>query len=228
MSLFLKHVANAPWMDVARLLDGRPLVVLAPHPDDETLGCGALLHEAAQLGADCRVICVTDGRLSHANSRMWAVHLAEVRKAELVEAVHQLAPSAEVHWLGYPDSEAPSDQTVARQVASLIPQNALVLASWEGDPHADHQQVAQMARRVVAERPDLKLAFYPVWGRFTDQVVSAYRIVPSRDARKAKVRALACHRTQMTKLIYDDPKGFVMERWRQRHFLKHPEIIIAA
>lgn len=31
----------------------------------------------------------------------------------------------------------------------------------------------------------------------------------------------------MTPLIDDDPEGFVMEPWRQEHFLTHPEIVIA-
>jgi Uncharacterized proteins, LmbE homologs len=58
MSGFLDNLG--PPIGVADLLGGRPLAVLAPHPDDETLGCGALLFDAAAHGARCTVICVTD------------------------------------------------------------------------------------------------------------------------------------------------------------------------
>jgi hypothetical protein len=77
-------------------------------------------------------------------------------------------------------------------------------------------------------RPDVVLAYYPIWGRFTNLTARARPIVASSAAREAKRRALACHRSQMTPLIDDDPEGFVMEAWRQEHFLMHPEIIIAA
>ncbi len=45
-----------------------PIVVLAPHPDDESLGCGALLA-AAFAGKGARVVCLTDGSGSHPGSR---------------------------------------------------------------------------------------------------------------------------------------------------------------
>jgi LmbE family N-acetylglucosaminyl deacetylase len=89
---------------VELLADRRQLVVVAPHPDDETLGCGALLHEAAQSGTRCRVICMTDGSASHRNSKTWnRERLARARKSEFEAAVALLAPEAETIWLGYRD-----------------------------------------------------------------------------------------------------------------------------
>lgn len=218
MSLFLDSLGLP--MTVAQLLDGRPLVVLAPHPDDETLGCGALLFDAAAQGVPCSVVCVTDGSRSHPHSRAWpADRLARQRRAELESAVAILG--AAMHWLGHPDCQVRTDADIAH----LIPRDALVLATWDGDPHVDHQNVALLARRMA--RPDVALGFYPIWGRFTDRSARARTLVASPAALAAKRRALSCHRSQMTRLIDDDPDGFVMEPWRQRHFLDHPEIVIA-
>ncbi|TJZ91444.1 PIG-L family deacetylase [Paracoccus gahaiensis] len=228
MSGFLDHVADAPEIAVAALLGDRPLVVLAPHPDDETLGCGALLFDAAGAGTPCHVICVTDGARSHPGSRAWpAARLAQARQDELRAAVRILAPAASVTWLGHPDCGAPDDAGAAEAIARLVPQGALLLASWGDDPHIDHQQVARLAYRIAAARPDLALAFYPIWGRFTDLQAPALRIEATDAACDAKARALACHRTQMTALIDDDPEGFVMTKAHQSHFLTHPEIVIA-
>ena len=56
--------ADVPAASADALLGGRPLLVLAPHPDDESLGCGALLaHGLAGPGA--HVACLTDGAASH-------------------------------------------------------------------------------------------------------------------------------------------------------------------
>ena len=220
MSGFL--AALGPWVTAARLLDGRPLVVLAPHPDDETLGCGALLHDARALGAETRVICVTDGSRSHPGSASHPPQrLAALRRHEMEAATRILG--AHLDWLGQPDCAV--DEST--DLGPLIPDGALVLATWPGDPHCDHQAVARLA--CAAMRPGLALLFYPVWGRFTDiPAAGTLRLRASGAARDAKARALACHASQMTALIADDPAGFVMEDWRQRHFIEHPEIVIAA
>ena len=46
---------------VTTRLAGSPLLVLAPHPDDEVFGCGAVLLEAVRGGCDIHVVVVTDG-----------------------------------------------------------------------------------------------------------------------------------------------------------------------
>ncbi len=42
-----------------------PTVVVAPHPDDETLGCGVLIAAKRRLGAEVAVVFLTDGAASH-------------------------------------------------------------------------------------------------------------------------------------------------------------------
>ncbi|WP_374300465.1 PIG-L deacetylase family protein [Paracoccus sp. (in: a-proteobacteria)] len=228
MSGFLDALARAPLVGVADLLDDRPLVVIAPHPDDETLGCGALLFDAHARGNPCHVICVTNGNRSHPGSRAWPpARLAATRRAEFEGAVAILAPGAATHWLDHPDCEAPVDAASARHLLRMIPERAVVLASWGHDPHIDHESTARLARLALVDRHDATLHFYPIWGRFTDRPAPARLIQASDAARAAKARALACHRTQMTQLIDDDPDGFVMEDWRQQHFLSHPEVILA-
>jgi LmbE family N-acetylglucosaminyl deacetylase len=207
---------------------------IAPHPDDETLGCSALLHEAAQLGIACNVICVTDGSRSHPNSSAWdRCRLARVRRAEIECAVAVLAPHGKVDHLGYRDCETPAGAAEAEhcvgRIDMLTPHAALVLAPWDGDPHIDHERTALLARRLVLHRPDLALLFYPVWGRFADTVPGGEvkLLAASPASRAVKRDALACHRTQMTRLIDDDPAGFVMSGAHQAHFLEHPEIFLA-
>lgn len=226
---FLDAIAGEPAVTPADLLRGRPLVVLAPHPDDETLGCGALLFDAAAAGVPVSVICVTDGGQSHPGSRAWPPpRLARERQQELAGALGILAPHAAVHWLGHPEGSALAGRAIVEDVAALVPRRALLLATWWGDPHRDHQQVATLARSIATRRPDLILGFYPIWGRFGDQPAPAVLLHSSAPARSAKRRALACHRTQMSDLVTDAPDGFRMEDWRQEHFLQHPEILIAA
>ena len=41
--------------------DGRRLLVFAPHPDDEIIGCGGVLLNAVKIGCEIQVVYVTDG-----------------------------------------------------------------------------------------------------------------------------------------------------------------------
>lgn len=240
----LQHAPIAgPFLDAARLAlsatagaligEAPVLVAIAPHPDDETLGCGALLHAAARAGVEIRVICLTDGSASHPRSRAWPRdRLAAQRQSEIEAALAQLAPAAELHWIGERDSELPARgrhfNLLAHRISGLIPEEALVLLPWRGDAHVDHQRGHDLGRAAMGE--EQRALCYPVWGRLDPQlpVPRDMRLLAAPPAAlAAKRRALACHRSQMSGLIDDDPSGFVMPPALQEHFLSHPEIYIA-
>ncbi|ETX16338.1 GlcNAc-PI de-N-acetylase [Roseivivax halodurans JCM 10272] len=234
MTPLLVAASAANRTSAADLLAGHSaLVVVAPHPDDETLGCGALLYEANAAGMPCRVICMTDGSASHPRSRVWPrARLAGLRRAELESALSLLASHAEVFWMGYPDCHLPepgADDACAGRLAALIPDGALVLAAWSGDPHIDHKRSAALLTRALRHRPRTARLAYPIWGRFAPgEAPPGMKVLdPAPDARAAKSRALGQHASQMYPLIGDDPDGFVMTKADQAHFLDHPEIFHA-
>ncbi|WP_262895303.1 PIG-L family deacetylase [Hymenobacter lapidiphilus] len=45
-----------------------PTVVIAPHPDDESLGCGGLLALLARANVPVWCVLMSDGTMSHPNS----------------------------------------------------------------------------------------------------------------------------------------------------------------
>lgn len=229
MSRFLERAADAPWASVDQIVGDRPICVLAPHPDDETLGCGAIIHDAAKRGLSAHIVCVTDGSASHPASVTWPPErIAMQRRQEFLSACRLLDPGARVDWLGHGDCKAPRDPETAAELAPQIAPNALMLCTWDGDPHVDHQSCAMLARHIDRLRDDIQLLFYPIWGRFTDGHAQVSRIHASPGAKEIKRQALSCHASQMTPLIADDPTGFVMSQEHQQHFLAHPEMIIAA
>ena len=192
-------------------------LVLAPHPDDETLGCGGLIATLCDLGRPPAVLLVTDGARSHPGSASYPPErLRSLRAREALAASAILGLSSErVRFLDLPDGAAPmaGDDFAAavstiRRTAARFGCTALA-ASWRHDPHCDHQATAAMARA-----SGLRVLSYPVWGWLLpheapiDEPVSGCRI-PVDHVLDRKRRAMAAHRTQMG-LITDDPDGFVV------------------
>ncbi|MGK9559270.1 PIG-L family deacetylase, partial [Salmonella enterica subsp. enterica] len=94
--------AQLPQISVEQLVPaGHRAVIIAPHPDDEVLGCGGLLQGLAMLDRQIQLISVTDGSASHPGSRRWPVErLSIVRPQESAQALHRLGlPMHSLQWL---------------------------------------------------------------------------------------------------------------------------------
>ncbi|MCK5930942.1 MAG: bifunctional PIG-L family deacetylase/class I SAM-dependent methyltransferase [Fulvimarina manganoxydans] len=221
---WMRRCATAPVAEAGRLLGSGGLVVLAPHPDDETFGAAALLCEVARSGRPLGIVALTDGNASHPHSKAVSpAALAEIRQAEQEAAIAAFGIE-HPHWLrlGLPDGGAGRDRRfgdAAEQVARFCDAvGAETLAApHPDDPHPDHHAAAALAEAVRALRPALRLLFYPVWSmRLTgDDPYLGADLLPFRIAvdRETKVRAIECHASQLGRLIEDDPDGFVLPGW---------------
>ncbi|NHA66443.1 bifunctional PIG-L family deacetylase/class I SAM-dependent methyltransferase [Phycicoccus flavus] len=156
--------ADVPLVDVPGLADRYDdVLVLAAHPDDESLAVGGLVAAAARAGLPVRVLVATRGEGSHPHATAWTPRLlAQVRRAEATLAVGRLAPGAPVDQLELPDGglEAAEDVLVA-EVAGRRGPRTLVLAPWTGDGHPDHDALGRAAARAVGDGSGL--AHYPLW-----------------------------------------------------------------
>lgn len=213
-------IEGLPLRDFDALFGTAPLLVLAPHPDDESLGCGGLIAEASARGHELHVAILTDGSMSHPNSRAWpAARLVAQRQQEARAATALLGLRPDrLAFLGQPDSRAPHDGPAF--VAALDALCALmqargvgtVCAAWIGDPHGDHGSAAKLAAAACARLGARHLA-YPVWAWTLPDAAplpdvgggGRLDVTPHLPAKR---RAIAAHATQCTAMIDDDPTGF--------------------
>ncbi len=142
----------------------RRVVVLAAHPDDETLGAGGLIAAAAQSGLRIDVIVASDGAASHPLSSTHSpTALARIRAGEVRAAVATLAPNAQLHLLALPDGNLAAHGTDIRQaLRDLADSHTLLVSTWRGDRHPDHEACGQAAADVAAEL-GLALWEFPIW-----------------------------------------------------------------
>jgi LmbE family N-acetylglucosaminyl deacetylase len=230
----LSAAQDAPFVTIEELTSGPCVLIVAPHPDDETFGCGMALAAAAARGTRIVVILLTDGEASHPSSvRYDRRALAHLRRQELVRALTHLSAGEPVtiHRLGFPDgASGPLDigPQVIQQVAALGKAYGAtaIWTTWAGDPHCDHQTAAALCQR-VARYLDVPHFAFPVWGRFgeTDPPTGLVRFHDDRFLERKRA-AVACYRSQTGDLIDDDPDGFVMPPSFLEHFTNHPEIFI--
>lgn len=212
----------------AGLLAARSALVVAPHPDDESLGCGGLLAALAEAGASIGVLFVTDGGASHPRSQAWPRQRLAMRRAgEAATALEALgaAAAARLH-LDLPDAGilrgdaawSAALERAAAFVAQIRPE--IVLAPWRRDPHRDHRDAHALTLEAIAcagLRP--RLLEYAIWldelGAPEDaprpDEVDAVRveIAPWRALKRA---AVAAHRSQFGEVVDDDPDGFVLSQ----------------
>jgi LmbE family N-acetylglucosaminyl deacetylase len=142
------------------------LIVVAPHPDDETLGFGATASTLHARGVDVRIVSVSDGGGAIPGlsplERTW---LERDRRKELHRAT-QLLNLRDPICLGLPDGElAAHEDEVTAALVDLVaagPAGTWVAATWRGDGHPDHEAVGRAAAAAV-ERTSSTLLEFPVW-----------------------------------------------------------------
>ncbi len=190
-------------------------LIVAPHPDDETIGAYGLIHSLKRKGARVRVIVVADGAASHAASARWprtrlvAERRRETRLAMLLIGV----PASDIRFLGLPDGDlaaqsASGSRAICRAIKALGG-GGLVVLPHASDAHPDHRAVARLA--AGCRSPGTRRMAYLVWPDRTRPVARSTHGVQLGAARAAKRAAIGRYRTQMG-AITDDPHGFSISR----------------
>jgi LmbE family N-acetylglucosaminyl deacetylase len=141
------------------------LVVVAPHPDDETLGLGATIAQLVTAGIDVRVITVSDGGDRPAATPRERARAEIIRRYELRRATGVLGVPMPAS-LGLPDGElADHEDRIAESLTRILEgakPGTWCAATWRGDGHPDHEAVGRAAAE-ACERTGAALLEYPVW-----------------------------------------------------------------
>ncbi len=206
------------------------IVVVAAHPDDETLGAGGLMLAA---GVPVEVVVLTDGAASHPDSPTWTpAELARARADEVRDAVRLLDPAATVTVLGLPDGGLADHREEA--VAAIVravgadPRRPLVVSPWHADRHPDHAAAAAAAA-LAAHRTDAEHLGYPIWAwHWCDTWRFPWadaRSVPVMD-RETKRAAVRTHVTQVEPLSDRPGDECLLDENVLAHFDRNIEILL--
>lgn len=197
------------------------LLVVAPHPDDETLAAGGLIQAAVAAGAAVRVALFTDGE-----NNPWAQRATERRlfigdaarrafgsrrRREALASLAALGLGEDgAEFLGFPDQGTTAallagDRTAADRLAGLVREwrPSLLVGPSLYDLHPDHSALAlvllgALARLKLQGGPSPRLLTFVVHNphlRHAASQTASVRLGPDQVARK--LHAIRCNRSQL-------------------------------
>lgn len=169
----------------------RRVVVLAPHPDDEVLGCGGMLCFHAERGDDPLVVFLSDGALGDPTGKV--ANLAAVRRAEAAAALAELGVKRAEH-LGFPDGALEESHELPGRLVGVLEREAaeLVYAPSLLECHPDHLAAAEAATLAIAARPGVRVHVFGV-----NTAVPANELYDVSRYRARKDAACARYASQM-------------------------------
>ncbi len=177
------------------------ILVLAPHPDDESIGCGGTLALHSRRGDRVAVVFLTSGELGLKQmppEEAWALREAEAREAT------QVLGARAVGFLRCPDWFLGDNVTVAGDVLRPVLQAERPGLVYLPHPHEWHPDHRASLPVLISALNDLDLETpavraYEVWTPLSEydhvEDISAYM--------EQKLTAVRCYASQLGELHYD-------------------------
>ena len=195
-SRWQRVLAEAPLWSPA---DG-PLLIVSPHPDNEVLAAGGLIHMWRQWGRRVTILSLTDGDAGYPHQRQ----MARMRREELKEALQVLCRSPVlVVRIGIPEGRiAECAGKLRAAIVSLVVPGTTIIAPYEYDGHPDHDAAGRVTCE-MARTLGLPVARYPIWTWHQGNPLAMTRLSwrrfsLSEEAQAAKADALRCFASQMS------------------------------
>jgi N-acetylglucosamine malate deacetylase 1 len=169
------------------LYSAKRILVLAPHPDDETLGCGGTIARYARMGKEVCVVIISKGEAVNIK----ADNIAALRKKEAYKASEILGISRLV-LLDFPDAALNRHydevkESIRNEIRTYAPD--IVFSPSPMDFHDDHIAVANITKTLMKEFNSFDAAFYEIYSP-----IRYNRIIDITDVIKIKEKAVLCYK----------------------------------
>jgi N-acetylglucosamine malate deacetylase 1 len=179
------------------------VLVLSPHPDDESLGCGGTLKVISESGGKIDVVYMTHGELgAHPSATTTEAVRGELgaRRSEEATRACRVLGVRRMQFLTGRDGQLDSQPELYRQVLGILQSGGYrsVFCPWPGDGHMDHAATYRLLHRALREyRREIAVWLYEVWTPLQPNIAIAI------DATlESKVQAIRQHESQTALMDY--------------------------
>lgn len=144
------------------MLAERKIVILAPHPDDEVIGCGGTIHMYHLKKADITAVFLTDGRKG--NERYKEEELVVIRREEAKKAAAIIGINRLI-FMDNRDSELSHSSKAFSELTSILNEikPGAVFLPFFMDSHPDHSAANLILYKSERLLPSFMCYAYPVW-----------------------------------------------------------------
>ena len=151
----LLRYAHCVWLRIMackarKFLPDRHILIVAPHPDDEIIGCGGLIAHLVKENKAPHVVIMTGGEGSHhgcCDTSSGDIVAARRRLTRNAAAIVGL-PIENIHELNYPDGGISMNNTETDRLKALIDElqpDTILVPHW-GEGWSDHIQTAEIVK----------------------------------------------------------------------------------
>ena len=177
------------------------VLVLSPHPDDETIGCGGTLCSHVASGDEVRVVFLTSGELG--GHGLSLEETRRLREGEATAAARILGIADWEFWHA-PDGRLRASESVIRRLAALLrdwrPQ--FIYTTHDEEMHPDHRAAPRILRRALSTvrigKPEVYV--FEIW----TPLAQMDRIVDITPWIEIKLRAVRAYESQCSVLRFDE------------------------
>ena len=179
------------------------VLVVSPHPDDESLGCGGTLHQHVVHGDVVRAVFLTSGEQGgHGREREETARLRE-REATTASGILGLA---HIEFWRQPDGALRTSGVLVDRLRRTLREwrPRFLYVTHEHEQHPDHRAAARLVRRAITggrfrmTPPTVRL--FEVW----TPLQRIAEVVDISSSIEVKLRAIRAHRTQCRVMRFDE------------------------
>ncbi|MBB3604414.1 LmbE family N-acetylglucosaminyl deacetylase [Mycolicibacterium sp. BK556] len=142
------------------------LVVVAAHPDDETLGFGAAASDIAAHDIEVHTVIASDGGMAWPDLSAWEQDRLQESRRHESQCAADLLGLPRPSFLGLPDGGLAAHEShladILTDILTACGAGMWCAAPWRGDGHPDHE-AAGRAAAIAARRTGAVLMEYPIW-----------------------------------------------------------------
>ena len=185
------------------------ILVISPHPDDESLGCGGTIRTHVEMGDAVKVVFLTSGESG--GHEVPPDQAGPLREKEARRACEILGVDAIEFWQE-PDGALRVSRHVVDRLVALIESDrpGTVFVTHPDEDHADHRAAAELVEAAIARSsPRPKVFQYEVW----TPLQRIDRVVDISDVIDIKASAIRAHESQCAVLGFE-PAFLGLARYR--------------
>lgn len=182
-------------MTVLHISEKDRILIVAPHPDDETIGCGGIL---ALYGKQCTVLLLTDGRKGYESSVPTDEDALAAQREKELEEVCNLANVVKVDSLGIHDYHLSENKDIVLKYD--IKGFSKIFVPNRFERHKDHKIVFDLFKKMIKiQRVNAQLYEYEVWS----PLPSPTHMLDISELIDTKLEMIKCYKSQLKFLNYE-------------------------